>query len=441
MSAVQIGLLMFSSMLLLMALRTPIAAAMFIPGLLGYLAMTEWGTLLNLLKANAVARLTVYELSVIPLFLLMGQFATQGGLSRDLFRAAASFVGQVRGGLAMASILSAGAFGAVCGSSVATCATITQVAYPEMKAHGYHGRLSTATLATGGTLGILIPPSVPLVVYAILTEQNIAKLFAAAMIPGLLAMLGYIVVIAIYCRVRPDLAKPSEPASWAQRGQAIISIWPIAFVFVVVFGGIYGGVFSPTEGAAIGAFMTFVVGLARRELNLKGIQNSLIGTAETTAMVFMIFLGADMMNSTLALTEMPKMVADWVSHLPIPDLSIVLAILLLYVLLGCVMDELSMLLLTLPVIFPAVMGLELWGLEREAKAIWFGILVLMTMSIGMIAPPVGMNVYVVNNMAKEVPMGETYRGVFPFLAWDSIRVIMLLLFPSISLWLVSVMFK
>jgi tripartite ATP-independent transporter DctM subunit len=414
---------------------------MFIPGLLGYLAMTEWGTLLNLLKANAVARLTVYELSVIPLFLLMGQFATQGGLSRDLFRAAASFVGQVRGGLAMASILSAGAFGAVCGSSVATCATITQVAYPEMKAHGYHGRLSTATLATGGTLGILIPPSVPLVVYAILTEQNIAKLFAAAMIPGLLAMLGYIVVIAIYCRVRPDLAKPSEPASWAQRGQAIISIWPIAFVFVVVFGGIYGGVFSPTEGAAIGAFMTFVVGLARRELNLKGIQNSLIGTAETTAMVFMIFLGADMMNSTLALTEMPKMVADWVSHLPIPDLSIVLAILLLYVLLGCVMDELSMLLLTLPVIFPAVMGLELWGLEREAKAIWFGILVLMTMSIGMIAPPVGMNVYVVNNMAKEVPMGETYRGVFPFLAWDSIRVIMLLLFPSISLWLVSVMFK
>jgi C4-dicarboxylate transporter, DctM subunit len=441
MSAVQIGLLMFGGMLLLMALRTPIAAAMFIPGVLGYLAMTEWGTTLNLLKANAVARLTVYELSVIPLFLLMGQFATQGGLSRDLFRAAASFVGHVRGGLAMAAILSAGAFGAVCGSSVATCATITQVAYPEMKAHGYHGRLSTATLATGGTLGILIPPSVPLVVYAILTEQNIAKLFAAAMIPGILAMLGYIIVVAIYCRVRPDLAKPSEPATWAQRGKAVVTIWPIAFVFIVVFGGIYGGIFSPTEGAAIGAFMTFIVGLAKRELTLKGIQNSLVGTAETTAMVFMIFLGADMMNSTLALTEMPKMVADWVSHLPISDLSIVVAVLLLYILLGCVMDELSMLLLTLPVIFPAVMGLDLWGLEKEAKAIWFGILVLMTVSIGMIAPPVGMNVYVVNNMAKEVPMGETYRGVFPFLAWDALRVILLLLFPSISLWLVTVLFK
>ncbi len=441
MSAIQIGLLMFSGMLLLMALRTPIAAAMFIPGVLGYWAMTEWGVLINLLKANAVARLTVYELSVIPLFLLMGQFATQGGLSRDLFRAAASFVGHVRGGLAMAAILSAGAFGAVCGSSVATCATITQVAYPEMKAHGYHGRLSTATLATGGTLGILIPPSVPLVVYAILTEQNIAKLFAAAMIPGILAMLGYIVVIALYCRVRPDMAMPSEPASWSQRGQALVTIWPIVLVFVVVFGGIYGGIFSPTEGAAIGAFMTFIVGFAKRELNLKGIQNSLIGTAETTAMVFMIFLGADMMNSTLALTEMPKIVADWVSHLPIPDLSIVLAILLLYVLLGCVMDELSMLLLTLPVIFPAVMGLDLWGLEREAKALWFGILVLMTVSIGMIAPPVGMNVYVVNNMAKEVPMGETYRGVLPFLAWDATRVVLLLLFPMISLWLVTVLFK
>jgi C4-dicarboxylate transporter, DctM subunit len=440
MSAVQIGLLMFSGMLLLMALRTPIAAAMFIPGVLGYMAMTDWGTLLNLLKANAVARLTVYELSVIPLFLLMGQFATQGGLSRDLFRAAASLVGHVRGGLAMASIMSAAAFGAVCGSSVATCATITQVAYPEMKAHGYHGRLSTATLATGGTLGILIPPSVPLVVYAILTEQNIAKLFAAAMIPGILAMLGYIVVIALYCRVHPDLAKPSEPASWALRRKAIAAIWPIAFVFVIVFGGIYGGVFSPTEGAAIGAFMTFLVGLFKGELRLKGIQNSLVGTAETTAMVFMIFLGADMMNSSLALTEMPKMVADWVSHLPIPDLSIVLAILLLYVLLGCVMDELSMLLLTLPVIFPAVMGLELWDLQREAKAIWFGILVLTTVSIGMIAPPVGMNVYVVNNMAKEVPMGETYRGVLPFLAWDAMRLALLLLFPMISLWLVKALF-
>jgi C4-dicarboxylate transporter, DctM subunit len=439
--ALQVGLLMFSGMLLLMAIRVPIAAAMFIPGAIGYWAMTDTATTLNLLKGNSVARLTVYELSVIPLFLLMGQFATQGGLSRDLFRAAAAVVGHVRGGLAMASIMSAAAFGAVCGSSVATCATITQVAYPEMKKHGYHGRLSTATLATGGTLGILIPPSVPLVVYAILTEQNIAKLFAAAMIPGILAMLGYIVVIALYCRVRPEFAEPSQPASTPEKLRAIAAIWPIAFVFIVVFGGIYTGLFSPTEGAGIGAIMTFIVGLAKGELKMKGIQSSFVGTAETTAMVFMIFLGADMMNVSLALTEMPKHVADWVTHLPVSPLLIVTAVLVLYVVLGCVMDELSMLLLTIPVIFPAIMSLELWGLARESKAIWFGILVLMTVGIGMIAPPIGMNVYVVNNLAKDVPMSETYKGVMPFLVWDALRVILLLFFPIISLWLVTVLFK
>ncbi len=436
-----IGLLMFGGMLVLMGLRVPIAAAMFVPGALGYMAMSGEASTLNLLKGSAVARLTVYELSVIPLFLLMGQFATQGGLSRDLFRAAAAFVGHIRGGLAMAAILSAAAFGAVCGSSVATSATITQVAYPEMKAHGYHGRLSTATLAAGGTLGILIPPSVPLVVYAILTEQNIAKLFAAAMVPGILAMLGYLVVIALYCRARPEFATPSAPAAWGVRGRALAAIWPIVGIFIVVFGGIYGGIFSPTEGAAIGALLTFAVGLARRELNTAGIKLALIASAETSAMVFMIFLGADMMNASLALTQMPAQIADWVTHLPVSPLWVVTAVLLLYVVLGCVMDELSMLLLTIPVIFPAIMGLELWGLEKDMKAIWFGILVLMTVGIGLIAPPVGLNVYVVNNLARDVPMGETYKGVFPFLAWDALRVVVLLFFPMISLWLVTVLFK
>jgi C4-dicarboxylate transporter, DctM subunit len=435
-----IGLVMFGGMLLLMASRVPIAAAMFIPGALGYVATSGDVAMLNLLKGSAVARLTVYELSVIPLFLLMGQFATQGGLSRDLFQAAAAFVGHIRGGLAMAAILSAAAFGAVCGSSVATSATITQVAYPEMKRNGYHGRLSTATLAAGGTLGILIPPSVPLVVYAILTEQNIAKLFAAAMIPGILAMLGYIVVIALYCRARPEFAKPSAPVAWAVRSKALINIWPIVGIFVVVFGGIYGGIFSPTEGAAIGALLTFVVGLARRELNGDGIKRALVASAETSAMVFLIFLGADMMNASLALTQMPAQIANWVTQLPVSPLLIVSAVLLLYVVLGCVMDELSMLLLTIPVIFPAIMGLDLWGLSPDLKAIWFGILVLMTVGIGLIAPPVGLNVYVVNNLARDVPMSETYKGVFPFLAWDALRVALLLFFPAISLWLVKVLF-
>ncbi len=441
MTPTAIGLLMFGGMLVLMALRVPIAAAMFIPGALGYVALTSDTALLNLIKGSSVARLTVYDLSVIPLFLLMGQFATQGGLSRALFRAAAAFVGHVRGGLAMAAVLSAAAFGAVCGSSVATSATITQVAYPEMRRHGYNGRLSTASLAAGGTLGILIPPSVPLVVYAILTEQNIGKLFAAAMVPGLLAMFGYLVVIALYCRFRPDMATPSEPLPWNERWAALAGIWPIVVIFVVVFGGIYGGLFSPTEGAAVGAVGTFIAGAAQRELGRDAIVRSFLGTAETSAMVFMIFLGADMMNSALAVTQMPAAVANWVSHLAVPPITVVAAVLCLYVLLGCVMDELSMLLLTIPVIFPAVMGLELWGLTPEYKAIWFGILVLMTVGVGLVAPPVGLNVYVVNGIARDVPMNETYKGVLPFLASDFLRIVVLLFFPVLSLGLVQLLFK
>jgi len=329
----------------------------------------------------------------------------------------------------------------VCGSSVATSATITQVAYPEMKAHGYHGRLSTATLASGGTLGILIPPSVPLVVYAILTEQNIAKLFAAAMVPGVLAMLGYMAVIYVVCRLRPQLAAPSEPLPWRVRWSALLGVWPIAAIFVVVFGGIYGGAFSPTEGAAVGAVGTFAIGLAQRELNWAGIAKSFLGTAETSAMVFMIFLGADMMNASLAVTQMPAQIANWVGHLQVPPLGIVGCVLLLYVVLGCVMDELSMLLLTIPVIFPAVMGLELFGLAPDAKAIWFGILVLMTVGIGLVAPPVGLNVYVVNGLARDVPMQETYKGVFPFLAADVARLLVLMWFPALTLGVVAMFFR
>jgi tripartite ATP-independent transporter DctM subunit len=300
--------------------------------------------------------------------------------------------------------------------------------------------LSTATLAAGGTLGILIPPSVPLVVYAILTEQNIAKLFAAAIVPGVVAMLGYLVVIWLYARARPDMAPLTPRQPWSQKWSALLTIWPILGVFLVVFGGIYGGMFSPTEGAGVGAVLTLLVGVAKKEIQWSGMQAALLSTAETTAMVFMIFLGADMMNATLALTEMPKMVALWVSALPVAPLGIVTAVLLLYIVLGCVMDELSMLLLTIPVIFPAVMALDLWGLTYEYKALWFGILVLMTVSFGLIAPPVGLNVYVVNNLARDVPMSETYKGLAPFLVWDIVRLGVLLMVPALSLWMVSQLF-
>jgi TRAP-type C4-dicarboxylate transport system permease large subunit len=231
---------------------------------------------------------------------------------------------------------------------------------------------------------------------------------------------------------------PRQP--WSQKWSALLTIWPILGVFLVVFGGIYGGMFSPTEGAGVGAVLTLLVGVAKKEIQWSGMQAALLSTAETTAMVFMIFLGADMMNATLALTEMPKMVALWVSALPVAPLGIVTAVLILYIVLGCVMDELSMLLLTIPVIFPAVMALDLWGLTYEYKALWFGILVLMTVSFGLIAPPVGLNVYVVNNLARDVPMSETYKGLAPFLVWDIVRLGVLLMVPALSLWMVSQLF-
>ncbi len=432
---------MFPAMLVLVAMRVPIAVAMFIPGAAGFLALTDELVLLNMLKGSAVARLTVYDLSVIPLFLLMGQFATQGGLSRELFKAAAAFVGHIKGGLGMAAIVAAASFGSVCGSSVATTATICQVAYPEMERHRYSGRFSTGLLATGGSLGIMIPPSVPLIVYAILTEQNIAKLFAAAVVPGIAAALGYIAVIAISCYFFPDLAVKSERLPWSERFKALIGVLPIALIFFVVFGGIYTGIFTPTEGAGVGALGTFVGGFVKRELDTQAVKRCLLGTAETSAMVFMIFLGADMMNSALALTYLPTNLADWVTHLDIPPLAIIAAIIIGFILLCCVMDELALLMLMVPVFFPAVMGLDLWGLGSEEKAIWFGILILMVMQIGLIMPPVGMNVFVVNGMCRSVPMNETYKGVMPFLVSDVSRLGVLLFFPVVSLWLTRLFFS
>ncbi|HVF64172.1 MAG TPA: TRAP transporter large permease [Casimicrobiaceae bacterium] len=439
MTPLTVGVLLFAAMLVLMALRVPIAIAMFVPGAVGYVALSSEAALLSHLKGALFARFSVYDLSVIPLFLLMGQFATQGGLSASLFRAAASFVGHFRGGLAMAAVLACAAFGAICGSSVATAATVAQVALPEMKRFNYSGRLATATLAAGGTLGILIPPSVVLVVYAILAQQNIAKLFAAAFIPGIIAALGYVAAIGVYVRLRPGDGPAQPRHSWRDRMATAIDVWPVAAIFLIVFGGIYGGVFTPTEGAAVGAVGTFIAGALKRELGYRALRASFIGAAETSAMIFMIFVGADMLNSALALSQMPAQLAQVVSTLDVPPIAIVVGVLLFYIVLGCVMDELSMILLTVPVLFPAIMSLDLYGLDPTEKAIWFGILVLTVVEIGLIAPPVGLNVYVINGLARDVPMAETYRGVVPFLITDAIRLLLLLAFPTVTLWAVRLM--
>lgn len=439
MSPSMIGISLFVAMLLLMAIRVPIAVAMFVPGAAGYIALSGWDPLMAHLRGAVYGRVSVYDLSVIPLFMLMGAFAVNGGLSKALFDFANALLGRFKGGMAMAGILACAAFGAISGSTVATTATIAQVAYPEMRRIHYSGRLATAALATGGTMGVLLPPSVTLMVYAILTEQNITKTFLAAYVPAILAAVGYILAIAIYVRIKPQHAPEARAASGAEVMQAASGVWPIALIFVAVFGGIYGGIFTPTEGAAIGSTLTFVISLIKGQLTLAKAVESIRTAAVTSGMIFMIFIGADMINASLALSQLPNQLADTIAHANIAPVVVMAVIMLFYVILGCVMDEMSMILLTVPVIFPVIMGLDFFGLEASEKALWFGILILTVCAIGMIFPPVGLNVYIMNGLAKDVPMIETYKGVMVFLTWDFIRLALLILFPGITLWLVRLL--
>jgi tripartite ATP-independent transporter DctM subunit len=305
-----------------------------------------------------------------------------------------------------------------------------------MKRHGYSGRLATATLAAGGTLGIQLPPSVVLVIYAILTEQNISKLFAAAVVPGIIAMVGYMLAVALYVRLvpgqAPDVDGAPEPMTFAK----IWGVLPILVIFVSVFGGIYGGLFTPTEGAAVGAALTLLTGVLKREMTWDKFLDCFMGTATSAALIFLIFVGADLMNAALAMTQVPNQLASVVGSWGLPPLAVIGAILLFYVLLGAVMDEMSMLLLTIPIFFPMVMALD-FGMPKDLVAIWFGIMVLMTVGFGLVAPPVGLNVYIVNGLAKDVPMSESYKGVMPFLASDVLRTLLFLFFPIVPLWLVQ----
>ena len=436
MSGWQIGLAMFGAMLVLMAVRVPIAIAMFVPGAVGYVALAGWLPLLAHVKGAVYGRVSVYDLSVIPLFMLMGAFAVEGGLSKALFDFSNALLGRFKGGMAMAGVLACAAFGSISGSTVATTATIAQVAYPEMRRIGYSGRLATAALATGGTMGVLLPPSVTLMVYAILTEQNITKMFLAAYVPALLAAIGYLAAIAVIVRLHPQQAPAAGAASGAQVLEAAGRVWPIALIFLLVFGGIYGGVFTATEGAAIGCVLTFAITLARGRMDRTKLLGCMRTTAQTSGMIFLIFIGADMINAALALSQLPAQLADGVGHLQIPPLVVMAGIMVFYIFLGCVMDEMSMILLTVPTLFPVIMGMDFFGLGAADKALWFGILILTVCEIGMIFPPVGLNVYIMNGLARDVPMVETYKGVVPFLLTDFIRLALLISFPPATLWLV-----
>ena len=476
MSGLSVALLGFGAMLALIALRLPIGLSMLLVGAAGYIHFTSWPAFFGYMKTNTYHQFANYTLSVVPLFILMGALAERAGIAQALFKAAERGLGKRRGGLAMAVIGACTAFGAICGSSVATTATFGRAALPELRKFGYDGGFASATIAVGGTLGILVPPSVILVVYAITTEQNIAKLFQAALIPGLLAALFYCITIALVVWRKPALAPmaelPTEPArrqprwpkmlaaaavalvavQW-QRGaldteDAVlaavlavlvgivdIAVMPAIAIAAIVVGGIYGGVFTPTEGAAVGAIAMLATGLFQRSLGWREIRDALRQTAETSGMIFMILLGAEVFGAFLALTRLPTLAAAWIGQSGFSPMLVLVSMLALYVLLGAVMDELAMILLTLPVFFPVVVALD-FGLSPDEVAIWFGILVLIVVGIGLTAPPIGLNVFVISSIAKEVPIAATYLRVLPFLAADTIRLALVVVFPGLALWLV-----
>ena len=436
MSNLVIGLLSFPVLLGLIFVRVPIGLAMFVTGFGGYWII-DGATRVPMVQLRNAAYSTFASesLAVVPMFLLMGYFATIGGMSKALFKAAEAFVGHRRGGVGIAAVASCAGFGSICGSSLATAATMGRVALPELRRFGYDGGISTALLAAGGTLGILIPPSVVLVIYAILAEQNIAKLFLAAFVPGLLAMVGYMIVIGIYVRVYPERAGVAQRVPMAERFRLLWHVWPVLLVFLAVVGGIYGGIFTPTEGAAVGALGTGLIALANRGLTFRTLLDSFTSTARSSAMIFFIVFGAAFYNGFLARTQVPNALSEWVVSLGLAPVAVLLLILLVYLVLGCVMDSLSMILLTVPIFFPMMMALD-FGMSPEHVAIWFGILVLIVVETGLITPPVGMNLFIINAMDRLTPMTATYKAVSWFVLSDILRVLILVAFPAITLFLI-----
>lgn len=434
MTDVEFGAALFAVCLLLVALRMPVAVAMFAVGGFGFASLASWSAFLNLLNTAPFGRVSSYTLSVLPLFILMGALATRAGLSRKLFDAARACVGHQRGGLAVSTIGGCAGFGAICGSSIATGATMAAVALPEMRRYGYSDALATGTLAAGGTLGILFPPSIILVIYAVITEQSIGKLFLAALVPGIIATLGYWATIATYVRLNPGAgpAAPSLPLD--ERIRCLWKAWPVATIFLAVIGGIYLGVFTPTEAAAIGAAAVALVALAGRRLRWRDISESLLDTAKATGMIFLILIGAETFNAFLALSQIPVALADVLGGSGLPPMTILIGILLVYLVLGCVMDSLAMILLTVPVFFPLVTGLDL-GYTEEEVAIWFGVMAVIVVEVGLITPPIGLNVYAINSLAPGVSLGESFKGTLPFLLSGIVLLAIILMVPSVCLWL------
>ena len=416
----------------LLAAGMPIGFAMGLSAFLGTLLLIDADAALALLGQTVYETALTYGLSVIPMFVLMGYIAGEAGLNESLYRACNAWLGHRRGGLALATIAGCGAFAAICGSSLATAATMAQIALPEMRRYKYADELATGAVAAGGTIGILIPPSVIMVIYGLLTETSISALFLAGIVPGILTVAGFMAAISIMTRINPKLGPPAARTPMRERLKALRSVWGTAALFLVVIGGLYIGVFSPTEAASVGAVGAFVLGLINRKSPRQLLATTLIDTVKTTAMIFTVLTGAILFNNFLILASVPNLVSDWIGALPLGKTAVLLVIIGMYFVLGCLLDSLAMILLTIPIVFPIVKALNY-------DPVWFGIIIVMVVELGLITPPIGMNVFVIKGITKDVPLETIFRGVTPFIIAQIILILILIAFPSIALWLPSTM--
>ena len=423
-----ISLLGFAALFVLMALRVPVGIAMGFVGVIGYGIVSGFGPAMRQLAQSPFSTLTDFNFSVIPMFVLMGAFASAGGMSRELFRASTAWFGHLRGGTAIAAIAACGGFAAINGSSVATAATMTQVAMPELDKEGYDRGFAAGMIAAGGTLGIMIPPSTIFVLYGIMTDTDITELFISGIIPGILGMLMYMVVIRLVAVYRPAFIPAGIARPWAERISSLKDIWATLLLFGFVIGGMQGGLFTPTEAASTGAIGAFLIGLARGRLNRASIIAALVTSLRTIATVFAIVVGAFLFGYFLTVTGTTQKLVDFLVNLPVGAYGVLALILLMYLALGAIMDELAMILLTVPIVFPAMMQL---GFDP----IWFGVIIVMTVTLGMIVPPVGMNVFVINSIRRDIGVATIYRGVTPFIISDLIRLFILCAFPALATWL------
>jgi C4-dicarboxylate transporter DctM subunit len=423
-----VAVLGFVALFVLMLLRVPVGMAMGLVGVTGYSYLVGPGPALKLVGQTSMRTVTDYTFGVIPMFMLMGALVSVSGVSRELFKAANSMIGHLRGGLGVATVVACGGFAAICGSSVATAATFSAVAYPEMRRFNYPQSFSTGVIAAGGTLGAILPPSTVLAVYAILTQQDIGKLFMAGIVPGILAMAMYVLTIAIIVKLRPDWLPGGEVKPWSERVKDLKNVWAPLVLFVFVIGGLYGGFFTPTEAGGVGASGAFILGLVRRKLDGPKIREALLSATRTAAAVFTVLIGALLFGYFLTITQSPQKLTEFLTGLGIGRYGVLALIMLMYLVLGCLMDAMAMIILTVPIIYPVIVHL---GFDP----IWFGVIIVMTVELGLIHPPVGMNVFVIKSVVKDVSFTTIFKGVLPFIVTDIVRLVILIAFPVIALWL------